>query len=525
MSSLAVPLLARFTVPVADSADRSVCPLVSGAPLPRPLVSGAAVDATDLVAELRRRREAAGWSRAALAARVGLSESTIRNLETGRHLPTAQTLAAIATALPWSASGRGGWREDAAGLLDRGPACLVGMDDGLWTHQLLLAALSGEGGYLAPSLLLSDPACAAAFCAYRNRPALDGRCEVGMWREVARVIRALVGRNPLDILAIACMDGRKETALCEWLQAEGLSRLRVLLVEQSLPLLTSAFRHALGRLGTAPEVQLGGLQAELTQLPLYRLSQTRQRQLFCLLSPQLGLVESEVLVMRQALVNAQQRDLLLLGFDVAMGDPRSVTDRPDEPLLLHADRAEPLLRAFVERPFQLYVRDLRALQIEAVLDVVGCAVPASYAVELQTTVTAPPRKPRRYATWRSKRFQSQTLAAAMLTEGWQLLREWQDDNQTPAAGLHLYERTRPSDPCASDGPGGFGPVPDWTRLPLWTDPPYEPCREVVIPRGRRRLVTLCRAVSQLRCHAVAVRSPESASAVGKRIARLAYLLL
>ena len=150
--------------------------------------------------------------------------------------------------------------------------------------------------------------------------------------------------------------------------------------------------------------------------------------------------------MRQALVNAQQRDLLLLGFDVAMGDPRSVTDRPDEPLLLHADRAEPLLRAFVERPFQLYVRDLRALQIEAVLDVVGCAVPASYAVELQTTVTAPPRKPRRYATWRSKRFQSQTLAAAMLTEGWQLLREWQDDNQTPAVGLRGPRHPRRPEP-------------------------------------------------------------------------------
>ncbi|HNO69859.1 MAG TPA: helix-turn-helix transcriptional regulator, partial [Pseudomonadota bacterium] len=51
------------------------------------------------MASLRRQRERAGLSRAELAHKCGLSESTIRNLETGRHVPCAQTLQAIATVL------------------------------------------------------------------------------------------------------------------------------------------------------------------------------------------------------------------------------------------------------------------------------------------------------------------------------------------------------------------------------------------------------------------------------------------
>src|SRR5688572_3632042 len=41
---------------------------------------------------LRERREAAGLTRAGLAARAGISETTIKNLETGRHPPTRSSL-------------------------------------------------------------------------------------------------------------------------------------------------------------------------------------------------------------------------------------------------------------------------------------------------------------------------------------------------------------------------------------------------------------------------------------------------
>ncbi len=474
---------------------------------------------------LRSRRLEAGLSRAALALRSGVSASTIRNIETGRHLPTTQTLAAIAAVLPCSDAGYSLIGDPKRGILDGEPVCLVGMDDGIRAHLQLMHALSGEGGYLPPSLLLSDPACAAAFCEFRNRT-VDAHRQSIVSREVAQAIRRCVGRNPLDVWAIACADGRKEVALCEWLLAAGLGCLRLLLVEQSLPLLTSAYRHASHRLGTERDIRWGGLQADLTQLPHHRLSQHLHRQLFCLIGPQLGLLDSELLILRQALVHAQKNDLLLLGFDVSTGDPwlpQALVRK--EPLLQGADVAHPLLRAFVERPFRLYLREMQGLRLGASLDVTSCAVPSSYAVELRATVTTPARKPRRYSLWRSKRYQPQALQNSLHEEGWELVRQWQDDEQTPAAGLHLYQRVRVEEPCASDGPGSFQPVAAWRQRPLWSDDGSAVCQDVLVHRQRRLFVTLCRTVSQLRCQPVPVRSPESARSVGKRLARLAYLLL
>jgi hypothetical protein len=415
------------------------------------------------------------------------------------------------------------------GLLDGPAACLVGTEDGLRNHQQLLSALSGEGGHLSPSLMLCDPACAAAFSAFRNHAGVDGN---GLWwRDAARLIRSLHGRSPLDIWALGCADGRKEVALCEWLLATGIGWLRVLLIDQSLPLLTSAFRHAWARIGGERELRLAGLQADLTEVPQVRFGRRANRQLFCLLAPQLGLIDSEILVLRRALWHAHPRDLLLLGFDVASGNP-SVRTRlgARKPLLPSLDEAkadgfiDPLLKALVTRPFQLYEPKLHELRLTTSVETTGCSVPSSYAVELRGTVTAPPRNPRRYSLWRSKCYEPQALADSLLAEGWQLLRQWQDEKQTPAAGLHLYQRMHCEESCASDGPGSFAPMLGLSPQRLWPLP-SELGRLVGRTVIRRRLVTLCRALSRVRCQPVAMRSRESASAVGKRIAKLACLLL
>lgn len=44
---------------------------------------------------LRARREAAGLTRAQVACLTGLSETTIRNVEDGRHQPTPRVLAQL----------------------------------------------------------------------------------------------------------------------------------------------------------------------------------------------------------------------------------------------------------------------------------------------------------------------------------------------------------------------------------------------------------------------------------------------
>jgi transcriptional regulator with XRE-family HTH domain len=48
---------------------------------------------------VRRTRLERGWSREKLAAEAGVSLNTIRNIELGPRLPTAENLRAVATAL------------------------------------------------------------------------------------------------------------------------------------------------------------------------------------------------------------------------------------------------------------------------------------------------------------------------------------------------------------------------------------------------------------------------------------------
>lgn len=461
-------------------------------------------------------RKSLGLSRFELARRCGLSESTIRNVETGRHSPTAQTLAALATILPWIQSPADSTGH-LTGLLDGGPLCLLGQQDCLQSHQQLLAALRGEGGYLSLSLLLCDPACAIAFAAFRNQSGLQRQ----LWQDVAKRIRGTLGRQPLDMWAIACADGRKEVALCEWLLACGLSGLRLLLMEQSVPLLSTAYQHALMKLGREPEVQLGGLQADLQQLPRYRLGSQPRRQLFCLLGPLLGLPDGELWSLQQALLSSRRDDLLLLGFESAIHPPGQAMSSALREQLMAPD---PLLRAFVERPFRLHLPDVQRLTVSTTLDVARCAVPASYAVDLRASVTTKDRSPRRYTVWRSNRYHPQTLTESLQQEGWKLLQGWQDEKM-PATGLHLYQRVRVDDPCASEGPGSYQTQAHGRSQTLWTDPAWDLCQPISIQRNRRRLMTLCRAVEHVRCQPVQPRSVDAAFAVGKRVARLAYLLL
>ena len=185
---------------------------------------------------------------------------------------------------------------------------------------------------------------------------------------------------------------------------------------------------------------------------------------------------------------------------------------------------EPLLRAFVERPFRLHLSDLQKLTLSTTVDVTSCAVPASHAVELRASVTTTARSPRRYTVWRSKRYDPEALTDSLRQEGWALLQDWQDE-QSPSTGLHLYQRVRVEDPCASEGPGSYQPQAGWRKQPLWTDSDVDLCQPVPIRRARRRLMTLCRAVDQVRCQPVPPRSVDAVHPVGKRVARLAYLLL
>lgn len=489
-----------------------------------------------LMGSLRRQRERAGLSRAELAHKCGLSESTIRNLETGRHVPCAQTLQAIATVLNPLGPANPPIGPSLAvtpqlGFAPaRGPGVWPGSDDMLHLYERLRRALAGEGGYLPLPWLLSDPACATVFSDFRNRH--DPLVQRGLWKDVAQVVRQLVGRRTLDVLALACADARDEISLLGWLMSDGLLRMRVLLMEQSSALLGAALRRAVMQLGDVRSIQLAGLQAALTELPQHAMWSGDHPRLFTLLAPQLGLLDGEMLQLRQTLWLARPLDLLLLGFDVAAGpaqDRRYLQQR--DPMLADARRAEPQLVRLAETLFRNHVQAPRDLRLSTAIDLASCAIPSSYAVELRAEVQGQSSRPRQFSVWRSKRYQPSALAQSMQQEGFRLLAEWQQHEQTPAMGLQLYQRTVSPVVCAAEarppwGSGNVLGIGESLPSPQTLAPSLDTfCTGVVLRRGRRRGVTLCRAIEQARCQPVPANRRGLAHSVGDRAAKLARLLL
>lgn len=468
-----------------------------------------------------------------MAHKCGLSESTIRNLETGRHKPCAQTLQAIAAVLP-----RPG-RDDAPSepspstmepSVSPWPSLWLGADDALRMNACLRRALAGEGGFLPLPWLLSDPACATAFVHYRNRH--DPLARRKLWRDVAQVVRQFVGGRAMDVLALGCADATDELSLLDWLLTDGLRRLRVLLVEQSAGLLGVALRQAISQLGDSQMLSIAGLQAALSELPQHRLWTGEHPKLFTLLAPQFGLLDGEMWLLRQALWHARPRDLFLLGFDVAgvaASDRRLLLGH--EPMLMDVRQAEPLLVRFIETVFRGHLGRHTDLQLSTSIDFASCAIPSSYAVELRAELVNPRSHPKRFSVWRSKRYEPRALAQSMQQQDWQLVAEWQEHHQTPAMGLQLYQRVAGPELCASEERPRWGSFQEPashtadgpTRQDVDTRPPV--CADAISVPGRRRGVTLCRAIEQGRCQAVLGRPRGAVHSVGDRVAKLARLLL
>jgi transcriptional regulator with XRE-family HTH domain len=167
--------------------------------------------------DLEQRRKAAGLTRKVLAERAGISESTLRNVETARRPPTRMTIMHLQSVpelrIDPSPIGQHitGRRQR---VQDFSPNCWLAPEyDALKLHNELTMQLNGRGGHIEQTYLYLDHPSAAAWCAIaeqevyttaRNlmplgRVAERIRCDwLGLWRWQGRssTHAALVGSTP-----------------------------------------------------------------------------------------------------------------------------------------------------------------------------------------------------------------------------------------------------------------------------------------------------------------------------------------
>lgn len=389
---------------------------------------------------LRASREGAGMTRAQLAKRAGIAESSIKFVETGRHAPGRRVMEALLmvpelmldAGHPFVAHVLG----RAAGQDDRGDLTPTwwlthGFDPIRMVSELSLQ-LNGLGGHIDQMYLYLDPLSAAAWCALSAQDATTQVTAQTLDSAAARVL-CLVGRAGLDVIGLGPGEAQAEVALVQsLLRGADAPALRLYLLDTSQPLLNHGYTRACSALSRRRKVPVFAVQGSFHDLPrftqlLYTPERAHRRRVLCLFGWTFGNLSQELLFLRNSLVGFAPGDLLLL--DVALA--AAPADLPAEvrrrdPLLSSAlsaawhEHLEEWLIGLVRR----HVPGIKAIALSRRQSGAACTVPGSYTIEIGAELRLAGGVERYFSLLYMKRYEETPLFCRIKEEGWEPVAGW-----------------------------------------------------------------------------------------------------
>lgn len=379
---------------------------------------------------LRLRRESAHLTRARLAALSGVSASTIRNMETGRHKPTFLIMSRLreVPSLGFSPD-REALASVARGQLSDETFPAHGWYapefDALEQTREISRRLNGSGGRLEPWMFYTEPAGAAAWLG------VQAQSPQAEWpfMELAKAITDIAGNDRLDVLALGCGDAQSEVALTWALSLSAHAPLRLVLLDLSLAMLAAGQKRARTLLDDSDRVRVATAAADFCNLASYRsLLDVRRRRVVCLLGQTVEALDNEILTLRSSLAGMRDGDLLLLDVPVAAALKESRSEiaarEPwlSSPPLSLAERSPRV--DFLFGPILSNVRDVKSAVLLPGLDPGASFVARSYAVELRAHIRTKTGRERVFSLGYRKRYALDELVRVLAREGWQRAAQW-----------------------------------------------------------------------------------------------------
>ncbi len=401
---------------------------------------------------VRGRREVARLTRSTLALRAGVSASTLKNLEAGKHTPSRTTLMQLCAVSELKLNMYDLLTLSPLREAEAGPPmnCWLapGFDPIAMAHDLT-TRLGGRGGHIEQTFLYLDTKSAACWCAIVGQPDYAATVrEMLPLRTAAATIQQYVGGAGLDLIGLGCGDGKEEVRLAQLLlQQHDPSDLRLYLLDISQPLLGFAYKHAADSLADHRGVAVFAIQGDFHRLPcytqlLYTPQRAHRRRILCMFGGTFGNLENEIRFVRNSLVGFAPGDMLLIYVSLV----RAPADQPDE-----IRRTDPRLSGTMTRtlqqlerewligPIERYARPpgtpLSEQYIHTALDTTSCTVPGSYAIETIITVKSADGSTRRFSMEYIKRYDGDKLAESLRLLGWEPVASWPAGN---ALGLYLF---------------------------------------------------------------------------------------
>jgi len=386
---------------------------------------------------LRDKRNVAGLSRVQLARRAKLSDATVKFTETARHPPSRATLIRLLgvselklrwadvpghPAPPLTETRDSPLSTESSGLASQLNCLLTPSSDSLPLLAELARFLNGAGGYAEQTHAYLDHYSAADYLTLcQNSLAAATLRSCMPLGELAQRIVAISDRAPLQVIALGTGDGLQESHLVAHLMEASAPSVELCLLDISHPLLSCAYRHAVNRLATVPNVKVWALQGNFHHLPLYTelhrpLTRRPTRRLITMLGGTLANLDHEPQFLRQSLLACEADDLLLLDVPLASASC-------EEPLQIKArDR---LFASGVPAPYATWLggpiwrhcKDVEQVDFHWRLET-RCPVPGSYALHAVATVQSSRCADRLFSLFRVARYDPTQLAECLSVLGW-----------------------------------------------------------------------------------------------------------
>ena len=406
-------------------------------------------------ADLVERRRAAGLSRAVLAERAGISDSTLRNVETGRRAPTRTTIMHLQSVPEL--------RIDPSPIGDQlttrrqrspdlAPNCWLTPEyDALKLHNEMTMLLNGCGGHLEQTYLYLDHSSAAAWCSIAEQEVYKIARTLMPIGRVAERIAELAGPAGLDVIGLGCGDGKDEVRLTQCLLEHHKNHnLRLYLLDISQPLCCAAYRFAAESLADRLSVSVCAIQGNFHNLQRYKPllhspERAHRRRVVCMFGNTFANLQNEIMFVRNSLLGFAPGDFLLLNVPatVAPANNESAIRRNDRRFAGRAPTGE---MSSMDRMFhellRRYVTGIKNIEIKPVLDFDACPVPGSYAADIRATVKTADGDDKQFSIAYLKRYDQVQLDAKMRKEGWNPVAHWVYAEEYHPRLLLLYQRAR-----------------------------------------------------------------------------------
>lgn len=409
-------------------------------------------------ADLERRRKAAGLTRPVLAQRAGISESTLRDVETGRRSPTRKTIMHLQS-VPELRIDPSPIGEHITGrrqrVQDFSPNCWLTPEyDALKLHNELTMQLNGRGGHLEQTYLYLDHSSAASWCAIAEQEIYTTARTLMPLGRVAERIAELAGPVGLDVIGLGCGDGKDEVRLSQrLLDVNRRLNLRLYLLDISQPLCSGAYRHAAEVLSDRSSVSVYAIQGNFHNLQrytplLHSPERAHRRRVVCMFGNTFANLQNEIMFVRNSLLGFASGDFLLLNVPATMAP----ADKPEE-ILRHDRRFAGQISTDEKAPqdhhqlglLRRYIPGIKNIDIKSVLDFGACPVPGSYAADIRATVKMVSGETKQFSVLYSKRYDQEQLDCKMCHEGWTPVAQWRYAEEYHPRLLLLYQRAQ--SPC------------------------------------------------------------------------------